>query len=209
MNEVKVIKHFDVHSKPLCILGVLLSNNGIKIKNEMLSWLIPEYDVITVEQNLPGDLYEYPALSFLQEYCLKNNEPFALYLHTKGAARQSITQEQIRYLWKTEFIKNKQTYIEKICNSITPLVICPFSGKRKITWYNGFFINLLALKTMNTISLSKNRYVYETLFKNENNIKVIGNIFNDVDNADNGSLNTASKTNMFNYIKNLYLEKDE
>jgi len=41
------IKHFSKKSlnKIICIFGVLVNQNGIQIKKEMLKWLSPEYDI--------------------------------------------------------------------------------------------------------------------------------------------------------------------
>ena len=39
--------------KNLCVFGCLLSNNGKKIKEQMLSWLKTEYNVFCVDQNPP------------------------------------------------------------------------------------------------------------------------------------------------------------
>lgn len=49
-----------------CIFGILESKKGFAIRDEMLAWLKPEYDVWCVYQRLPGRLFEYPALRFAQ-----------------------------------------------------------------------------------------------------------------------------------------------
>ena len=52
-------------NKRKCILGVLKSEEGLKIKEEMLSWLSPLYDVELVEVDPPNDkLFEYPFINF-------------------------------------------------------------------------------------------------------------------------------------------------
>ena len=50
----------------LCIFGILESKKGLVIRDEMLAWLKPEYDVWCVYQRLQGRMFEYPALRFAQ-----------------------------------------------------------------------------------------------------------------------------------------------
>lgn len=46
----------------IAVLGVLKTQEGLRVKEEMLEWMRPVFDVLTVEQEAPGALYEYPAL---------------------------------------------------------------------------------------------------------------------------------------------------
>ena len=48
--------------KNLCVLGCLLTEAGKAIKTEMLSWLEQEYDVLCIDQNPPGSMFEYPPI---------------------------------------------------------------------------------------------------------------------------------------------------
>lgn len=201
-DNIEIIKHFDSPEKPLCFFGVLKSSAGQEIEKEMLPWLKSNYDVIEITQDIPGRKFEYPALSYMQKYCLEHNIKYCLYIHTKGAYNTNEIQSHIRYLWEYEFTKRKDIYINLI-NSSEPRVICPFTGKSKTTWYNGFFINNAALSIMNPIKESTNRFYYETLFKNENKIQVIGTIYNDVDDEGTNK-NTASKTRAKKYVEDLY-----
>ena len=90
-------------SKRYCVLGVLKSSRGLQIKDEMLSWLLNEYNVYCVEQEMPGKLFEYPALRFAQWLCTEKDCDDVLYVHTKGAGRPSDVQKKIRKMWQTQF----------------------------------------------------------------------------------------------------------
>ena len=76
-------------SERYCVLGVLKSPRGLQIRDEMLSWLLNEYNVYCVEQEMPGKLFEYPALRFAQWLCIEKDCDDVLYVHTKGAGRPS------------------------------------------------------------------------------------------------------------------------
>lgn len=82
-----------------CVLGVLKSSRGLQIRDEMLSWLLKEYNVYCVEQEMPGKLFEYPALRFAQWLCTEKDCEDVLYVHTKGAGRPSDVQKKIRKMW--------------------------------------------------------------------------------------------------------------
>lgn len=82
-----------------CVLGVLKSSRGLQIRDEMLSWLLKEYNVYCVEQEMPGKLFEYPALRFAQWLCIEKGYEDVLYVHTKGAGRPSDVQKKIRKMW--------------------------------------------------------------------------------------------------------------
>jgi hypothetical protein len=82
-----------------CVLGVLKSPRGLQIRDEMLSWLLKEYNVYYVEQEMPGKLFEYPALRFAQWLCTEKDCEDVLYVHTKGAGRPSDVQKKIRKMW--------------------------------------------------------------------------------------------------------------
>ena len=206
-SKVEIIKHFEKNTKTMCFLGVLKTEEGLKIEKELLDWLVNSYDVISIRQEAPGNQFEYPALSYMQDYCIENNIEYCLYLHTKGAANVKPMQKYIRNLWKHEFSDRKSVYETQV-NTTKSVVICPFTGKAKTTWFNGFFINLRALKRMNKISLVGNRYHYETLFRTEPTVSVIGMIYNDVDDERNGNPYSRAKIRTFNYIRELYYNKD-
>ena len=48
--------------KRKCVLGVLKTEEGLRIKEEMQLWLRDRYELICVEQDPPGVLIEFPAM---------------------------------------------------------------------------------------------------------------------------------------------------
>lgn len=176
-------------NKPLCVFGVLKTETGLRIKQEMLSWLNPLYNVLCIEQDPPGTMFEYPAIKYALKLSIEMNEP-VLYIHTKGAAHKNMkyySQDKIRKLWKMYF--GNENTIKSIFNIFEnteePLVICHFTGKTKATWFNSFFINPSAAKMVNLKEPNKvQRYYYEQgIFKNSD-INVYGLLRNDCDNSD-------------------------
>lgn len=192
----EIIRHFSSHTNPYCVFAVLNNDLGREIESEMLKWLVPEYDVISIIHD--GTEYEYPALKYLQDLC-RNTKECALYLHTKGAANPSDFQTKVINLWRDEFINHKNDYI-RLLNSYN--VVCPFTGAHKWTWYNGFFISAYAAINMKDIFNEKNRYFYETMFEHEQGITVYGRVYSDVDNTSTDA-NTLSKKRMRFYVSNL------
>ena len=134
----------------ICVFGVLKTKDGIKIRDEMLQWLEPLYDVLKIEQDPPGKLVEYPAIKFACQSAIEMNEP-VLYLHTKGAANPNTwIQVPTRHVWKKEFgDKERAEKLFEIARDCPdPMVVCPFSGTGRETWFNGFIINPKAAKIL-------------------------------------------------------------
>jgi hypothetical protein len=153
----------------ICVFGVLKTKDGIKIRDEMLQWLEPLYDVLKIEQDPPGKLVEYPAIKFACQSAIEMNEP-VLYLHTKGAANPNTwIQVPTRHVWKKEFgDKERAEKLFEIARDCPdPMVVCPFSGTGRETWFNGFIINPKAAKIL-LENLKKpeecERHYYERMF---------------------------------------------
>lgn len=183
----------------LGVLGVLLSENGKLIKQEMLVNL-KQHQWIAVEQEMPGKRYEYPAIKYAMNLSIETNEP-VLYLHTKGAfntvpiipkipGRKSIDtfmpknatlkdwQPTVRKMWYHEFGQNIDKYIDVVKQN-KPIVACPYTGNGKATWQNGFIMNSLAAKELNKIfKFTSNRYWYEVMWNECKDVEVKG-IIND------------------------------
>lgn len=51
--------------KRKCVFGVLCTEEGLRIKNEMSAWLNDKYDVFVVEAEPPNTLYEFPFIKKL------------------------------------------------------------------------------------------------------------------------------------------------
>lgn len=187
--------------KNLAVLGVLLTDDGKKIKDEQLSWLNTEFDVTCIEQEPPGKEFEYPAIKYTAELSVNTNKP-VLYIHTKGAAnpipgwsarmmnkkfnvpssaRPEDCQKVIRNLWENEFTGERlEEYISN-CNTDKPTVCCPYTGKEKWTWWNAWIINPSAAKILLTkLKQTDYRWYYERIFADIKEISVIGMRMNDL-----------------------------
>ena len=160
--------------KPLCVLGVLRTDLGLAIKAEMLKWLLPNYEVICVEQESPGIMFEYPALKTAAAISVARNEP-VLYLHTKGASNPVVYRHQVmvRRLWADQFTNNKAAYFSAV-NVEEPMIACPYIGDKRQTWWNGMVINQFAAQNiLDKMELTDRRHYYEEMC-DEINIKVVG-----------------------------------
>ena len=185
-------------NKPLCVFGVLKTAEGLKIKEEMLEWLNPLYNVLCIEQDPPGIMFEYPAIKYALKLSIEMNEP-VLYIHTKGAANPNhdFFQPIVRNVWKDFWgCKNKiKVYYDTLKDSKNAEMFCLFSNNNRTCWFNSFIINPIAskellnnLKSPNEI---KNRYYYENMFNDNKTIKM-NVIIND---------NINTPTEMVNIIK--------
>jgi len=165
--------------KNLCVLGCLLTEAGKTIKAEMLSWLEKEYDVLCIDQNPPGSMFEYPAIKCAIKMAIDMNEP-VLYLHTKGAAHDYIWergiknyQTEIRKFWSKQFIENKSAYFSADLNSV--LVNTPMLSNERKTIFNAFVIYPNAAKELlKTFHIDKDRFYYERMFSEISTINVQG-----------------------------------
>ena len=173
-NDIK-IKHLTKNrkNKILCIFGVLVNIKGIIIENEMLDWLLPEYDIYCVYQKYPGKLYEYPYLRFAQWIMRALNKTIILYLHTKGAFHSTPGQLKVRKLWMNEFTNPRNKfYIQPILKNITDISV-PFR-EGKCTWFNGMFISKRAFDLIPEVSIEKRRHFYEGGIFSLINIRIKG-----------------------------------
>jgi hypothetical protein len=128
-------------------MGVIKNEKGLLIKNRISSYLKPNFDILYVEQEPPGVIFEYPAIKTTLELAIEKNEP-VLYIHTKGAIDPNNMwyQTPVKKLWEQEFGTNKvkNSYKHVCCDK--PKIICPIAGNAKQTWFNGFIINPAAAK---------------------------------------------------------------
>lgn len=193
---MKVIKKYEKRSKTLCVFGVLNTQRGNEIAEEMLSWLTVDYDVDLILHD--GSDFEYPAMKYAFDKSAHNNEP-VLYVHSKGAFNKSYIADCTRKLWRKEFVDNKEWYIN--CVSVnTPKIACPFTGKKKTTWLNGFIANSEASAILRNLSKTRNRYYYETLPFHHKGVAVEGRIMGDVDDNPDGTPNSVQKLKCKKYI---------
>lgn len=158
----------------ICVFGVLRTKLGLEIKAEMMSYLKKYCDVLPIEQDPPGILYEWPGIYYACKTAVSLNEP-VLYIHTKGAAHPRIWyQEPVKRMWREEFGTDKIIkYFEK-ARSIENSIICPLAGSNKETWFNGFVISPSAANILlKTLHLDPDRYYYEYKMCNVPELKVI------------------------------------
>ena len=166
-------------------MGVLKTKKGLLIKERITEYLKPNFDILYIEQEPPGVLFEYPAIKYTLKLAIDTDEP-VLYIHTKGAADpyHAWYQTPVKKLWKQEFgtDKVKDTYKRVCCE--TPKIICPIAGSAKQTWWNGMIINpaaariiLPTLKTPDKLTKRgvnpNSRYYYEEFMCNLPGISVI------------------------------------
>lgn len=170
--------------KRKCVLGVLKTELGLKIKEEMLAWLSPLYDVMTVEQEAPGELFEYPAIKMAACLAAESYEP-VLYVHTKGAFYQNPTQPHVREYWRQEFVEKAEQYFapcEK--NKDDPVVTAPVVAKnKKVCWFNGFVMSPGAARQLNRVlATKKDRMWFEQdMWGQCDNVNVIGILRDDAE----------------------------
>jgi hypothetical protein len=204
-----------MNMRPICVFGVLLTDEGKKIKAEMLEWLEPIYEVHLIEQEPPGKLFEYPAIKEAIELSIERNLP-VLYIHTKGAGNpvrgtapcpaypvgyraidcmpsnrcNEDWQGCVRNMWKHEFTENRDKYFEAV-NVDHSMVACPYHSKNnRITWQNAFVMNpQAAVEVKETFIQTTNRYYYECIF-DKTKVGMVGIRLNDIPDDPNVRYNT-------------------
>lgn len=157
----------------ICVLGVLKTEEGLRIKDEMLQWLRPIHNVYAVEQEAPGSLYEFPAMALAIEMCHKTQAP-VLYIHTKGAANHNKVQEMVRKMWQGEFgNQEKVNEYLNLVDGVEPRLASPVVGEDSQTWFNAFVMNHAAATVLReTIRPSTDRYFFECVARNTS-VKVV------------------------------------
>lgn len=169
MSKVS-IEILQENTKPItCVLGCLTNERGLIIKKQLIEWLSSKYDVIVVNQEYPGDLYEFPALNYAKNYSLKNKKP-VLYLHTKGAFNSNQININVRKIWKQEFFDNYDWYYDNLLKENDKAVVLgPFIADLPfgITWFNGFLANEKAWNLPDLDIPRNERWSYEFLFKDK------------------------------------------
>ena len=148
----------------LAVMGVLKTEKGLLIKERISRYLRPRFDILYIEQDPPGVLFEYPAIKYALKLAIDMNEP-VLYIHTKGAAdpHHMWYQTPVKKLWEQEFgtEKVKTSYDKVRCDE--PTIICPIAGSENQTWWNGMIINPAAARmiipTLKTPDVLTNKYV--------------------------------------------------
>ncbi len=146
--------------RPLCVLGTMANENGLKIAAELRKWLSPVYTVHEVIHD--GSAFEYTALKKAQELSIQTREP-VLYIHTRGAVNVYPTTIPTRKMWREEFGTQWQKYYA-LARTEAPRVLCPFVDDGGITRYNGFVANTAAWETID-LRPCADRMRYERLWQ--------------------------------------------
>lgn len=198
----KYIKCTTNNQNPIiCVLGCFATERGIRIKDEMLQWLSPQFNTILCQQDPNSQLFEYPAIKLAMDVARTKNVN-VLYIHTKGAGNPipynyktammapSIVyppdacpedcQRIVRLMWKKEFSYPCINKYLSLLQDNKPTVVCPFSGPEHITWQNGWLMNpLAACQLYQHYHFSNDRYYYEQVFTQIPSIDVYGTLLND------------------------------
>lgn len=161
--------------KHKCVLGVLKTEEGLRIKEEMLAWLEPVYDVTLVEVDPPNDIeFELPFIKKACEVAIESNEP-VLYLHTKGAAMQNGAQALVREFWHKIFTNEADSYFKYVDTDIAVCSAPIVSRVKHACWFNGFIMNVTAAKQiLPVLTTHTDRYWFETGMLAEAGVEVIG-----------------------------------
>lgn len=166
-------------NKLLCVFGVLKTPKGLVIKDKITNYLTKRFNILYIEQEPPGKLFEYPAIKYALRMAIEMNEP-VLYIHTKGAADPQHTWYQTiaKQMWEHEFGTDKvYTIYNTLSSTSEPMIACPVVGQNNATWFNGKMINPAAAKIISeTFHFDKNRYYYEWDMQKDTRIRVIGTL---------------------------------
>ena len=163
----------------LCVMGVLKTKKGLLVKDRISNYLKERFNILYIEQEPPGTLYEYPAIKYALQMAVEMNEP-VLYIHTKGAADPGHEwyQKSAKQMWEHEFGTDKVCKIYNMLNTNEPMIACPIVGQNNATWFNGKMINPAAAKIiLETYHFNKDRYYYEWDMQSDKRIKVIGTLY--------------------------------
>ncbi len=161
--------------KRKCVLGVLKTELGLKIKEEMLAWLSPLYDVETIEVDPPNnELFELPFIKRACEVAVESHEP-VLYIHTKGAAMPNNCQPIVRAMWEDAFASHSEFYFSLV-NQMFPAASAPFvNSAASVCWYNGFVMNPAAARNiLEVLKPHQDRYWFEQGMLAEAGVKAMG-----------------------------------
>lgn len=192
--------------KMLCVFGVLKTKTGLLVKERITNYLKDRFNILYIEQESPGKMFEYPAIKYALQMAIEMNEP-VLYIHTKGAVdpNHSWYQKSAKQLWEHEFGTDKVYEIYNLLNINKPLIACPIIGSHNETWFNGKMINSAAAKIiLETFHFDNNRYYYEWDMQKDPRIKTIGTFYSTpIDPPPLGSKNRKQLEEFNNKVKTL------
>ena len=165
----EAVRYFDEDdNRPYCILGAAQTERGKVIEAELAEWLKPFFNLIVIRHD--GSTFEYTAIRYLKTLMTRLKKP-CFYLHTKGAYFDRKVAPRVRRMWAHEFVENMEKYLATVDTSV-PTVATPYTGKCKVTWYNGWCANASAIIAMNLIR-TDDRFYYEHCLFSDIDVKGI------------------------------------
>lgn len=166
-----------ISTKPICVLGVMTTQKGLQIANEMTEWISPIYDVQTVFHK--GTQFELPALQYAKAVAVREGLP-VLYLHTRGAVNTYETTVPTRKMWREEFGEQYLKY-QALASCGQAAVFAPFVDWGGITRYNGFIATAEAWDKVE-LKPSDDRHYYERIWR-DTDVAVIGTLIHSQERA--------------------------
>ena len=98
------------------------------------------FNILYIEQEPPGTMYEYPAIKYALKMAVELDEP-VLYIHTKGAADpyKMRYQSSAKKIWEHEFGTEKVIQNFKLVDTKVPTIACPVIGPNNETWFSCYY----------------------------------------------------------------------
>lgn len=179
-NRIKIEEYNTTDTECIAVIGCLKTDKGMKILQELLSWVPTKFHTYIVYQNPPGNLYEYPAMKYAKNMAALFNKP-VMYIHTKGAVYNRRESVFVRNRWKKFYTDEYDWCIKQLNNGNT--VCCPYTGKTKIPWYNSFIATPDAWDKAKII-ITNDRWYFEQGIWKQTDCNVIGKDVNDKDTSE-------------------------
>lgn len=174
-NGIEIVEYNTTDTECIAVIGCLKTDKGMKILQELLSWVPNKFHTYIVYQDPPGNLYEYPAMKWAKDVAKLFNKS-VMYIHTKGAVYDRIETVWVRNNWKDFYLNNYEWIMKNLDKQNT--VCCLFTGKTKVPWFNSFIATPDAWEKTK-IKISNDRYYFEQGIWKETDCNVIGLKAND------------------------------
>ena len=156
-NGIEIVEYNTTDTECIAVIGCLKTDKGMKILQELLSWVPNKFHTYIVYQDPPGNLYEYPAMKWAKDVAKLFNKS-VMYIHTKGAVYDRIETVWVRNNWKDFYLNNYEWIMKNLDKQNT--VCCLFTGKTKVPWFNSFIATPDAWEKTK-IKISSDRYYFE------------------------------------------------
>lgn len=178
-NGIEIVEYNTTDTECIAVIGCLKTDKGMKILQELLSWVPTKFHTYIVYQDAPGNLYEYPAMKWAKDVANLFNKP-VMYIHTKGAVYNRKETVFVRNRWKQFYIEEYDWCAKQLNNENT--VCCLYTGKTKVPWFNSFIATPDAWGKAKIV-ISNDRWYFEQGIWKQTDCNVIGKDANDKDTA--------------------------